>query len=93
MTSQAFDLTLIVTGADSASVASASLDGGDFTAALDTCAVEGTLDSVPGVTLRCPLDGAFLGVGEHGFEATVELEDGSTASDAATWEVLGNSEP
>ncbi len=51
-----FDLTLIVTGAVSASVASASLDGADFPAALDTRAVEGSLDSVPGVTLRCPLD-------------------------------------
>ena len=95
VTSQAFDLTLIVVGADSASAAilDATLDGLDFTNELADCAIDGSLDALPGVTFRCLFDAAELGTGTHTFEAIIELDDGSTATDRATWEILGNSEP
>ena len=93
VTTQAFDLTLVTVGADVATLVAATLDGDDFTGFLESCAVEGRLDSFPGVTLRCPVDGALFGEGTHTLEATVELEDGATASDDVSWEVLGSSEP
>lgn len=91
-TQQAFDLALIVVGvgASAGTVQSATLDGADFSAELDECAVEGGLDATPGTTLRCPIE---LGEGVHTFEATFELADGSTTSDSATWEVLASTEP
>lgn len=92
VTSQGFDLTLILEGADAATIAAATLDGADFSGPLAACAVVGELDAVPGVTFRCPLDGAFLGAGTHTFEATLELEDGRTVSESADWEVVANSE-
>ena len=93
VTTQAFDLTLVAVGADAAALLAATLDGDDFTDFLESCATEGRLDSVPGVTLRCPVDGAFFGEGTHILEATVELGDGSTVSDDVSWEILGSSEP
>ena len=93
VTTQAFDLTLITVGADVATLVAATLDGDDFTGFLEICATEGRLDSVPGVTLRCPVDGVLLGEGTHILEATVELEDGATLSDGVSWEILGSSEP
>ena len=95
VTSQAFDITLIVVGADAASAAivDATLDGLDFMNGLADCAIDGSLDSAAGVTFRCPLDAAQLGTGTHTFEATIELDDGTTATDSATWEIFGNSEP
>lgn len=93
VTTQAFDLTLITVGAEVASLVAATLDGDDFKGFLEGCATEGRLDSVPGVTFRCPVDGALFGEGTHTLEATVELEDGTTASDDVRWEILGSSEP
>ncbi len=89
-TAQAFDLTLIVLGASSGAILSATLDGVDFTDDLATCAVEGQLDSVPGLTFRCPID---LEEGVHTFSASVESSDGTTTEDSVTWEMLSNSEP
>lgn len=93
--SQAFDITLIVVGGASASAAilGATLDGVDFTRALGDCAIEGSLDSGSGVSFRCPGDAAQLGAGTHSFAATIELGDGTTATNGATWEILGSSEP
>ena len=95
VTLQAFDITLIVAGEDTASAAilDATLDGLDFRSTLADCAIDGRLDAVPGVTFRCPLDAAELGTGTHTFEAIIELDDGSTATDRATWQILGSSEP
>ncbi|MEN8183404.1 MAG: hypothetical protein ABFS46_12810, partial [Myxococcota bacterium] len=92
VTTQRFDLTLITVGADAATLLAATLDGADFTGFLESCASEGRLDSVPGVTLRCPVDGALFGEGTHTLEVTVEL-GGETASDEVGWEVLASSEP
>jgi len=89
-TTQAFDLTLIVLGASSATIGSATLDGEDFTAELIACAVEGALDSLPGSTFRCPIP---LDEGEHTFSASVESSDGTTTQDSVTWELLSNTEP
>jgi hypothetical protein len=91
-TQQAFDLALIVVGvgASAGEVQSATLDGTDFSAELDACAIEGNLDSGAGTTLRCSIE---LAEGLHTFEATFELPDGSTTSDTATWEVLASTEP
>ena len=71
----------------------ATLNGVDFTQTLADCGIAGALELELGATLRCPLGAAALGVGEHLFEATVELEDGSTSSGSATWVVLGSLEP
>ncbi len=94
-TSQAFDITLIVVGEGSASaqIRTATLDGMDFTSELADCSIVGTLDAVPGVTFRCPLDAEELGAGTQSFEAIIELADGTTATDSAIWEILGSSEP
>ena len=95
VTSQAFDITLIVVGADAASAAirAATLDGLDFSDELADCVHAGSLDSLSGVTFRCPLEASQLGAGTHTFEATIELEDGMTASDDASWEIFENTEP
>ena len=93
VTTQAFDLTLVTVGADVATLVAATLDGADFSGFLESCVTEGRLDSVPGVTLRCPVDGALFGEGTHALEATVELEDGATLSHDVSWEILGSSEP
>ncbi len=90
VTTQAFDLTLIVPAVSDGTVQAATLDGVDFSADLAACAIDGELDDVPGISLRCPLE---LDEGEHTFEATFELPSGSTTSDAVIWEVLGTSEP
>ena len=90
VTTQAFDLTLIVAGASLGTILNGTLDGADFTAELAACAVEGQLDSVPGVTFRCPID---LDGGVHTFSASVESSDGTTTDDSVTWELLPNSEP
>ena len=89
-TAQAFDLTLIALGASSGAILSATLDGVDFTDDLATCAVEGQLDSVPGLTFRCPID---LEEGVHTFSASVESSDGTPTEDDVTWELLSSSEP
>jgi len=94
VTSQGFDITLIVVGAaTSAAILEATLDGVDFTDTLEDCAIEGSLDSAAGATFRCPAGSALLGAGTHTFEATVGLGDGTTETDTATWEILGSSEP
>ena len=90
VTTQAFDLTLIVPAVSGGTVQAATLDGVDFSAELAACAIDGELDNVPGTSLRCSLE---LDEGEHTFEASFELPSGSTTSDAVTWEVLGTSEP
>ena len=90
MTTQAFDLTLIVPAVSGGTVQAATLDGVDFSAELAACAIDGELDNVSGTSVRCPLE---LDEGEHTFEAIFELPSGSTTSDAVTWEVLGTSEP
>ncbi len=64
-----------------------------FAGVLAECTIDGSLDSVPGATFRCPLDAALLGTGTHTFDVTVELDDGTNTSDSATWEIFGNSEP
>ena len=89
VTTQAFDLTLIVPAVTGGTVQAATLDGVDFSADLAACAIDGEFDNVPGISLRCPLE---LDEGEHTFEATFELPSGSTTSDAVIWEVLSTSE-
>ena len=91
---QGFDLTLIVeTPGLSVVGGSAILDGSDVTAALAACIIPGTL-VLGGQALRCPgLTGATFGTGIHFLEVTLDLNDGSSVSDAAIWEVIGNTEP
>ena len=89
-TTQAFDLTLIVAGASSGAILNATLDGEDFTAELAACAVEGQLESVPGLTFRCSID---PGEGTHILSASIESLDGARTEDSVTWDVLSSSEP
>ena len=95
-TTQNFDLSLILkVSGDPVSVVggSATLNGGDVTAALVGCIIPGTLVS-GGNTFRCPgLSGAVLGIGTHTLAVTLDLSDGSSASDTVIWEVVGNTEP
>jgi len=91
---QSFDLTLILRALGvSIAGGSAVLDGLDITPALAGCSVRGTLVS-GGQTFRCSsLSGSQLGVGTHTLDVSFDLSDGTTVQDAATWEVLENTEP
>ena len=91
---QNFDLTFILRALGvSIAGGSAVLDGLDITPELAGCFVRGTLVS-GGQTFRCPsLSGSRLGVGTHTLEGSFDLSDGTTVQDAATWEVLENTEP
>ena len=95
ITTQAFDITLIVVAQNSASavVKEVILDGVDFGMAFEACAMGGSLDAAPGTTFRCPLDAAKIGSGTHTFDVTVELSDGTTGTDSATWEIFQGNEP
>lgn len=95
VTTQRFDLALIIKeqGLSVTGVAG-TLDGSDISGTLSSCLVPGTLASGSGVTLRCPdVSGAFLGVGFHTLDVTVDLSDGTRVSDTVGWNVLGNTEP
>jgi len=94
VSTQGFDVTLIVKAADVTVVSlSATLDGNNVTAPLQGCVIPGTL-ILGGETFRCPnvVAGPILGVGTHTLAVTVDLSDGSSVSDEVSWEVLENSE-
>ncbi len=87
-------LILEVTGpAVSVVGGSATFDGADVASFIASCVIPGTLVS-GGSTFRCPgLSGAVLGTGTHTLAVTLDLSDGSSASDTVIWEVVGNTEP
>jgi glutamine cyclotransferase len=61
---------------------------------LASCLVQGTVQSRPGQTFRCPgLTGQMLGLGLHVLRASVELSDGLTLNDSVIWRVYDNAEP
>ena len=91
VTTQHFDLTLIVEGTGSATITNATWNGNDVTTDLNRCVRSGTLIS-GGETFRCPISGRLLGTGTQTFSATVEV-GGSSVTETVTWEVLENSEP
>jgi len=94
VTSQDFDITLVVVGpAASAAILAAILNGVDFTSALQACVIAGSLESTPGATLRCPAGSALLDAGMQTLEVTLDLGAGMTVTDTATWEILRSSEP
>lgn len=94
VTTQGFDLTLIVEAPGLSVVGgSAILDGSDVTSSLAACVIPGTL-VLGGQTFRCPgLTGNFLGTGTHILDVTLDLSDGSSVSDSVNWEVKENIEP
>lgn len=94
VTTQGFDLTLIVEAPGLSVVGgSAILDGSDVTSSLAACVIPGTL-VLDGHTFRCPgLTGNFLGTGTHILVVTLDLSDGSSVSDSVNWEVKENTEP
>ncbi len=91
VSTQHFDLTLIVEGTGSATITNATWNGNDITTDLNKCVRSGTLIS-GGETFRCPISGRLLGTGTQTFSATVEV-GGSSVTETVTWEVLENSEP
>lgn len=96
VTTQGFDLTLIVKAQDpniSVIGGNATFDGVDVTGVLASCVIPGTLMS-GGLTFRCPsLTGGSLGTGTHTLSVTLDLSDGSSVGDTVTWEVKENTEP
>jgi DNA-binding beta-propeller fold protein YncE len=93
ITTQNFDLSLVVDAPGLPIVSlDAMLDGTEFTAVLESCIIPGTLLS-GGQTFRCPsLTRDAVGAGTHTLEVTLDLSDGSSVTDAVTWEVLENTE-
>ena len=77
--------------------ASATLNGVDVTGPLSAC-ILGTRVDGKGHTLRCPgLSGALLqavfGPGPYVLTVTLHFNDGSSATESATWEIPGTSPP
>jgi hypothetical protein len=95
LTTQRFDLVLIETpGALAVVGRRAALDGVDMTAALGACRVAGALAGGAGTTSRCAgLSGGLLGVGSHTVSVTLDLADGSTATESVTWVVPAQAGP
>ena len=93
VTTQRFDITLIVDAPGlTATVSNFTWNGSNITRPFNNCAIAGTLLS-GGETFRCSIPGSFLGDGSHTFGVTVDLSDGSTITDTATWEIKANTEP
>lgn len=94
LTTQAFDLALIVRGGI-ATIVSADLDGGDVTGGLSNCVVPGTLIAPSprtGSSLSCSITGATVGVGTHTFTVTVDV-NGTPVTRSVTWDVLNATQP
>jgi len=94
VTTQGFDLTLIIEAPDLSVVGGhATFDGSDVTAALASCVIPGTLVS-GGQTFRCPgLRGGSFRPGAHTLNVSLNLSNGSSVSDSVKWVVLENTEP
>ncbi len=92
-TNQRFDLVVVFKPAGLGIVqGSVTVDDADATAALQSCAVPGTVPG--GISVRCPgLTGAVLGPGFHVFRITLDLSDGSTLTATAGWNVLAANGP
>jgi streptogramin lyase len=96
VTTQNFDLILIlkVTGPTLSVVGeSATFDGADVTAKLANC-IHGDIVS-GGITVRCPgLGGTLLSTaGAHTLTVTLNLSDGTSATNTVRWEGIANTEP
>src|SRR5262249_37458433 len=94
VTTQAFDLVLTLNAPGRVIAGGqATFDGADVTVPFVQCMRPGTRVG-GGQTFRCPgLQGGFLPPGTHTFSVTVNFNTGSPASDTATWQVEGNTEP
>ena len=85
---------LIIKPSEGCSVSdmSATLNGNDVTASLQSCLIPGTLN-VGGETLRCPAVSGFINQGNHTFSVNLEMNDGATVNDTSRWNILSNTEP
>lgn len=94
VTTQGFDLALIVKAPGlTVATVSATWNGADITADLNSCVASGTLIS-GGETFRCPnITGGFLDTGTHTINVTIVLSNGSIVNDTVTWEVSESTEP
>lgn len=96
ISTQIFDMSVVIEGTGPAFTVdrlSATLNGKNISAILDSCAVAGTLVS-GGVTFRCPrVSAAFVGLGVHHLTVTANINDGSVVTDTVIWEVLEAVEP
>jgi len=92
ISTQSFDLALIVENSDATvNEIQAYLNGVDVSGTLSSCNILGAL--VGGQTLRCGgLSGDFLGTGVHQLTVTLNLSDGTSVTDYATWTVKQNTE-
>ncbi|MDH3975171.1 MAG: PQQ-binding-like beta-propeller repeat protein [Deltaproteobacteria bacterium] len=91
---QDFDMALIVESLDNtATVTNVTLNGSDLTNQFNACAVKGTITAI-GTTFRCPnLSGSIIGEGTNNVSSTITLNDGTTITDSAVWQVIQNTEP
>jgi hypothetical protein len=93
VTTQAFDLVLIVDGGATITGGIATLNGADVSATLAGCLVPGAL-SAGGTTLRCPgLGGPRLGVATHTLSVTLTFAGGTSVTRSVTWRIVPNTEP
>ncbi len=88
-----FDLTLYLnTGAATLVSGSVTLNGTDVTSAFLGCVRPGTLVG-GGQTFRCPVAGGLLAPGANFLSVIVNLSDGTSVGNTATWNVDDNTEP
>ncbi len=93
-TTQDFDLMLLFIPSEGCSVVdmSATFDGNDVTAFLESCFIPGTL-AIGGETYRCPDISGYINPGGYTFSVTLEFNDDSTVNDTVRWNILSNTEP
>ena len=91
LNSQSIDLAVILAAqGEGATVTGYSVDlnGQDISNELNSCGILGALTG-DGISLRCPdIPFSVLGAGSHTFRVELQLSDGSTLSDSATWQIL-----
>ncbi len=89
LTSQSIDLAVILFSQLAAVTAySVEFNGQNVTGTLDSCGIQAPITG-DGISLRCPdIPLSTLGAGSHTLHVELQLNDGSTLSDAAIWQVV-----
>lgn len=93
LTTQAFDLVLVVRDPARLVSGTATFDGRDVSGPLTACLRAGRVAD-GAATFRCPgVTGQALGPGVHVLAVTLRFDDGSASTARVVWEVLAVTEP
>jgi hypothetical protein len=92
------DLTILLKAAPGVTVTggTVTLNGADVTAAFAACVRLGTLSEgggPVGLTLRCPVPGGLLAVGENFISVVLDLSDQTRVGTSVVYDVAAGSEP